>query len=59
MIVLFSACVLFGCMQDVPVVITDDPVRYRIEQVFKSQKTVDTTPKACYIDGVFHKTCPQ
>jgi len=56
MITLVSACVLMGCLQDVPVVV-GDPVRYYATEIFKSKEKVDRTRPACYIEGVFYETC--
>lgn len=50
------ACVLIGCLQDVPVYIGTDPIRYHLT---KSKQTTSTPSPACYIEGVFYKSCPK
>ena len=55
MIVPIVGCILAGCLQDVPVVVGKDPLRYYLEP----KQRVDKTPMACYIEGVFYTTCPK
>lgn len=56
MIVAPIACIIFGCLQGVPIVHTDNPVRYHLEQAFPKRE--DKVKAACYVEGVFHTECP-
>jgi len=57
MITLLSACVLIGCLSDVPVIVSNDPVRSYLVRPRKQK--VDKSQYSCYIEGVFHTTCPR
>jgi len=57
MITLFAGCILAGCMQDVPVVITRDPVMYHIRSA--TQRKPKPPKMACYVEGVFYVECPK
>jgi hypothetical protein len=56
MIILPIACILFGCLQDVPVVVTDNPIRYHLEQALPKRK--GEVKASCYVEGVFYTECP-
>jgi len=58
MITLLGACVLMGCI-DVPIIVSNDPVRAYAEHVFKPKEKIDRIRPACYIEGVFYETCPR
>ena len=57
MITLFAGCILAGCMQDVPVIITRDPVMYHIRSA--TQRKPKPPKMACYVEGVFYVECPK
>lgn len=56
MIVAPIACMIFGCLQGVPAVHTDNPVRYHLEQAFPKRE--EEVKSACYVEGVFYIECP-
>jgi len=60
MIILPIACILLGCLQDVPFEefnrVVDNPVR-AVQMAMPRKKESGPYP-ACYIEGVFHPECP-
>lgn len=53
------ACVLFGCFQDIPVIVGNNggwqPYLSIIGEQFKKE---DTSSYSCYVNGTFHSICP-
>ena len=62
MFILPITCILTGCLTDVELRdfnrITDNPVQGTIEQI-KKQNPVEGIKPACYIDGLFYRSCPE
>ena len=56
MIVPIVGCILAGCLQDVPVIVSNNPVRSYLAP--RKQK-IDKSKFSCYVEGVFYTSCPQ
>jgi len=56
MIVPIIGCIIAGCLQDIPVVVGNGGWHPDID--IREQFKRDPSPVACYIEGVFHETCP-
>lgn len=56
MIVPIVGCILAGCLQDVPVVVTNNPVRYYLTPTRKPK--IDKSQFSCYVNGEFYTSCP-
>ena len=56
MITLISACIVIGCLNDVPLIVSNNPVRSYLTPIHKPK--VDRSQFSCYIDGEFYKSCP-
>ena len=56
MIVPIVGCILAGCLQDVPVVISNNPVKTYLAP---KPKPIDKSQFSCYVNGEFFTSCPQ
>lgn len=57
MITIIGACILSGCLQDVPLII-GDPVKHYLYEATQQFRTIEKEDVACYVDGVFYQSCP-
>ena len=57
MIVPIVGCILAGCLQDVPVIVSNNPVRSYLSAPRKQK--IDKSKFSCYVEGVFYTSCPQ
>jgi len=55
MITLTAACILTGCLNVVPVIISNNPVRSYLIPTHKPK--VDRSQFSCYINGEFYESC--
>ena len=57
MIVPILGCILAGCLQDVPVIVSNDPIGSYLSTPRKEK--IDKSKFSCYVEGVFYKSCPK
>jgi hypothetical protein len=57
MITLTAACILTGCINAVPVVISNNPIRSYLTPTRKEK--IDKSQFSCYVDGEFYTSCPK
>jgi len=58
MIVPILGCILAGCLQDVPIIVSDRPILTRLELLTNKPKSIDKSQYSCYIEGEFYTSCP-
>jgi predicted 2-oxoglutarate/Fe(II)-dependent dioxygenase YbiX len=60
MIIFPVACILFGCLQDVPIDRINSAIDNPVRAVQTAMPRKTTKPKmACYVEGVFYVGCPK
>jgi len=58
MFIIPAACILFGCLVDVPVIVGNGPLESYANHYTKSKKSKKKVAMACYVEGVFYEVCP-
>jgi len=51
-------CILAGCLQDVPIIVSNRPIETTFKVLTHKPKSIDKSQYSCYVEGEFYTSCP-